>query len=327
MPDFGPPQHLIDALCDCSQEAKNNQYTRSQGHVRLVTALANMYSQLMGRQLNPMTDVVVSMGAYSILSHAINAFLEEGDEIVLVEPFFDCYQPMAKIAGAKTVFVPLRPQGQYAGQSKDWVLDPGELEAAFSRKTKMIIVNNPNNPLGKLFTTEELTVVAELCKRYDVICLMDEVYEWLTYSGTKHVRMATLPGMWERTITVGSAGKTFSATGWKMGWGIGPEHLVKHMQTMHANTGYCYPTLLQEAVARALEVETARLGQPDCYFTQLAVDTERKRDEIAQVLREVGLEPIIPDSGYFMMADTTPLGDSHPPTSLSTLVHSPVFHN
>ncbi|CAI8035357.1 Kynurenine--oxoglutarate transaminase 3 [Geodia barretti] len=123
-----------------------------------------------------------------------------------------------------------------------------------------------------------------------------------------HRPPATLPGMWERTITVGSAGKTFSATGWKMGWGIGPEHLVKHMQTMHANTGYCYPTLLQEAVARALEVETARLGQPDCYFTQLAVDTERKRDEIAEVLREVGLEPIIPDSGYFMMADTTPLG-------------------
>jgi len=172
----------------------------------------------------------------------------------------------------------------------------------------MIILNTPHNPFGKVFTRSELEVIADLCKRYDVMCVSDEVYEWMVYTGNEHVRMASLPGMWERTVTIGCAGKTFNATGWKTGWTVGPEYLIKPMQTVHANTGYTMITPIQEAIAVGIELETSRLGQPGSYFMEVPAMLEKKRDETVAVLREVGFTPIVPDGGYFIMADTSGLG-------------------
>jgi kynurenine--oxoglutarate transaminase/cysteine-S-conjugate beta-lyase/glutamine--phenylpyruvate transaminase len=175
----------------------------------------------MCREINPLNEILVTGGAYGSLFNALTGFLNENDEAIIIEPFFDCYAPMVVSAKSKCVYVPLKPK--HASQSNqqqvtstaDWAWDDAELEQAFTSKTRLVIINTPNNPLGKVFTREELERLAQLCIKHNCICISDEVYEHLTYD-RKHIRMATLPGMWERTVTVGSAGKTFSSTGSKV---------------------------------------------------------------------------------------------------------------
>jgi kynurenine--oxoglutarate transaminase/cysteine-S-conjugate beta-lyase/glutamine--phenylpyruvate transaminase len=313
-PNFSPPQHIIDALAECSKEVQYHQYTRGPGHPRLVKALATLHSKLQGRDIDPFNEVVTTIGAYSALYQSIQGHVNPGDEVILIEPFFDCYNPMVHIAGGKPIYVPLRPSptadkgnGRYPVSSSDWVLDMDELKGAITPNTKAIILNNPNNPLGKVFTHSELKDIAEVCISNDLLCISDEVYEWLIYPGNKHIRIATIPGMWDRTITIGSAGKTFSCTGWKLGWGIGPAPLIKNMVSVASNLNYTNPTLLQEAVAVGLEIELGRLDQNDCYFNELPALLLKKRDSIAEALRGIGLTPIIPEGGYFIMADSSTL--------------------
>ncbi|XP_063966225.1 kynurenine aminotransferase-like isoform X1 [Lytechinus pictus] len=312
-PDFAPPNSVTQALTEIIAPGSNplmSQYTRSYGHARLVNAIAAMYTKFMGREVDPMTGVLVSVGAYGSLYYAINSHVNPGDEVIIIEPFFDCYEPMVRMARGVPRFIALKPTNKTEGvtSTKDFTLDINELRGLFNSKTKAIIVNNPNNPLGKLFTREELTEIADLCKEHDVICISDEVYEHLVYDDNKFTRIATLPDMWDRTITVCSAGKIFSATGWKLGWSIGPQHLIKNCQTLHQNCVYTCPTLIQEAVARGLEIEFSRLGQPECYFLELPRELQEKRDKMAKILRECNLTPIIPDGGYFMMAQYGHLG-------------------
>ncbi|XP_030853561.1 kynurenine--oxoglutarate transaminase 3-like isoform X1 [Strongylocentrotus purpuratus] len=310
-PDFAPPNSVTQALTEILAPGSNplmNQYTRSYGHARLVNAIAAMYSKFIGREVDPMTGVLVSVGAYGSLYYAINSHVNPGDEVIIIEPFFDCYEPMVRMARGVPRFIPLRPKNEGVTSTRDFYLDKEELKGLFNKKTKAIIVNNPNNPLGKIFSEEELTVIADLCKEHDVMCISDEVYEHLVYSGNKFTRMASLPGMWDRTITVCSAGKIFSATGWKLGWSIGPQHLIKNSQTLHQNCVYNCPTLIQEAVARGLELEFSRLGQPECYFLELPRELEEKRNKMEKVLKESSFIPIIPEGGYFMMAKYGHLG-------------------
>ncbi|KAJ9573680.1 hypothetical protein L9F63_008950 [Diploptera punctata] len=215
---------------------------------------------------------------------------------------------MVKAGGGIPRFIPLR-LNKTSGKimSSDWVLDPAELTSLFNSKTKAIIINTPQNPVGKVFTQKELELIADLCKKWNVLCISDEVYEWLVYKPYKHIRIATLPGMWERTITIGSAGKTFSVTGWKIGWAYGPANLMKNLQTVHQNCVYTCCTPLQEAVASGFELEMTRLGQPECYFESLPRELEAKRDYMAKFLSDVGMVPTIPEGGYFMIADWSPL--------------------
>ncbi|NXH12046.1 KAT1 transaminase, partial [Bucco capensis] len=307
-PDFSPPGFLKEAFVRALSGENHmvHQYTRAFGHPPLVKILAQFFGKLLGQELDPMTNVMVTVGAYQALFCCFQAFVEEGDEVIILEPFFDCYEAMVRMAGGSPVFVPLRLKAPTDGKlmsSAAWQLDPAELASKFSKQTKAIVLNSPNNPLGKVFSREELGLLAELCVKHDVLCISDEVYEWLVYDGKEHVRIASLPGMWERTVTIGSAGKTFSITGWKVGWTVGPNRLLQHLRTVHQNSVYHCATVGQEAVAQGFQRELELYGKPDSYFIQLPKELQQKRDRLVQSLDAVGMKPIIPEGTYFLVAD------------------------
>ncbi|XP_031631270.1 kynurenine--oxoglutarate transaminase 3-like [Contarinia nasturtii] len=311
----GPvPQYITDALAAAAKSPNSivNQYTRGSGHPRLIQALSTLYSQLVDRKIDPINEMLITIGAYEALYATIQGHVDEGDEVIIIEPFFECYEPMVKICGGVPRFIPLRLNNTTTSSnseinSSDYVLDDGELEGLFNEKTKMIILNTPNNPLGKVFSRIELTKIAELCQKYNVLCVSDEVYEWMIFDDNKHIRICTLPGMWERTITIGSAGKTFSVTGWKTGWAYGPANLIINLKMVHQNCVYNCPTPIQEAIAIIFEGEIKRLDSPACYFNVLAAELKKKRDFMAEFLNENGMKPIIPQGGFFMTANWSAL--------------------
>jgi len=325
LPDDLIPDYVINSLRDVINDPSvmMHQYTRGFGHPRLVNAIASLYTKLLtiDHTIDPNKEVLVTDGAYEALFTAILGHVNPGDEVIIIEPYFDCYEPMVKLAGGTPRFISLKPtrtEGTIC--SGDWKLDNDELKQVFNAKTKAIIFNNPNNPLGKVFSREEINTICSLCKEHNVLMISDDVYEHMLYDNNAMVRVAELPGMWERTISIGSAGKTFSVTGWKLGWAYGPEHLIKNCQVVHQNCVYACPTPIQEAVARAFELEMTRLDSPECYFTSISRDLSQKRDFLARVLEDVGMKPVIPQGGYFMMANWKDLADKIDLTS-ETDVH------
>jgi len=314
LPDDLVPHYVLQSLgevvADTSAGVALHQYTRGFGHPRLVTAIAELYTRLLdiGHTIDPLSEVLVTDGAYEALFTAIMGHVNPGDEVIIIEPYFDCYEPMVRLAGGTPVFISLKPSGGGGTcSSADWRLDSEELKKVFTSKTKAVIFNNPNNPLGKVFSEAEVSELCGLCVKHDVLMISDDVYEHMVFEQSKMVRVATMPGMWDRTITIGSAGKTFSVTGWKLGWAYGPAHLIRNCGVVHQNCVYACPTPLQEAVARAFEVELGRLASPDCYFTSISVDLARKRDYVVEMLEEVGMSPVVPEGGYFIMADWSAL--------------------
>ncbi len=291
-PNFPCPDFLKEAAAS-AVHGDQNQYARSAGLPRLVKVLASHLAPEFGRDLDPFSDVTVTAGATEGLFLAATAFLEGGDEVVMIEPFYDAYPADSELFGANCVYVPLRPEA-----SGRWGLDFDELEKGFTSKTKMIFLNTPHNPTGKVFSREELERIADLCKRFDVLVVSDEVYDRMAFDGLEHVRIASLPGMWDRTITLGSAGKTFSVTGWKIGWAIAPEPLSTGLRKAHQWVSYAVTTPLQEAVAFALEE-----AGPRDYYTQLRGMYQKKRDYLSRVLKENGFRVYVPEGTYFILAD------------------------
>lgn len=309
-PDFHAPSNVTKALAAIanSDNPLLQQYTRGFGHPRLINAIAKLYSKLINRTLDPNNEVLVTVGAYEALYTALQGHTNPGDEWIIIEPFYDCYVPMVRIVGGIPRFIPLKPKKTDGPlTSADWTFDKEELKKLFNEKTKGIVINTPNNPIGKVYTLDELQFIADLAKKWNTLVVSDEVYEWIVYEPNKHIRIATLPGMFERTITIGSAGKTFSVTGWKIGWAYGPANLLHNLQIVHQNVVYTCSTPIQEAVALGFEKEIERFDHPECYFFSLAKELIPKRDYMAKFLTDVGMSPTIPEGGYFMIADWTAL--------------------
>ncbi|XP_071053704.1 kynurenine aminotransferase-like [Onthophagus taurus] len=307
-PNFHPPEEITKALFEVANSPNTNlhQYTRGYGHPRLISILTKLYSKLLQRNLNGQTEFLVTNGAQQALYSAITGHIDEGDEAIIIEPYFDLYGPMIKIAGGVAKFIPLRLKNQKNKNlitSNDWVLDPDELEKLFNKKTKLIILNTPHNPLGKVFTLSELEMIANLCIKYNVLCISDEVYEFLVYEPSKHVRISTLPGMFERTLTIGSAGKTFSVTGWRVGWIYGGQKVLRNAQVVHQNCVYTCTTPIQEAIAIVLEKEFEKLNSNESYFAKMSNELKKKRDFMVDIFQKIGMVPSIPDGGYFILAD------------------------
>ena len=286
-PDFDGP----DVLKQSAQHAiagHRNQYAQSQGEPELRRAIAEHAKRFYGMDVNPDTEVTVTTGATDALFSAMQAFIEPGDEVIVFQPFYDLYVPAILMAGGVPVAVTLN--------APDFRFYPMELQAAFSPKTKAILINTPHNPTGTVFTMQEMMMIAELCQEFDVLAITDEVYEHIIFTGATHRRIATIPGMQDRTLTISSAGKTFSFTGWKVGWAIGAEALMTAIRRVHQFTVFATATPFQYASADGL-----RLGNE--YYTELAADYQARRDFLMKVLTNVGLEPQMPDGAYFIMAN------------------------
>ncbi len=301
-PNFPAPDFIKNAAKEAI-DANLNQYARSAGQINLVNALAECYSPLFGRELDPLREIVISTGATEGIFATMQGLVDPGDEVILIEPFYDSYPAAVTMAGGTPVFVPLRAV-EGSTSASEWLLDMDELAAAFSPRTKLLVVNTPMNPIGKVFSLQELTQIANLVQQHNVLVLSDEVYERMVYPAadgtpTTHVRLATLPGMWERTLTLGSAGKTFSVTGWKIGWAIGPVPLVHAVLMAHQWIPFTVATPLQEAVAAAV-VQAPK----ENYYEWLAMTYQAKRDKLLSALEDVGLTPVRPDGSYFILVAT-----------------------
>jgi N-succinyldiaminopimelate aminotransferase len=293
-PDFEGPPALLSAATNALWSG-DNQYARSRGHPALGAEIAASRERLYGLDLDPLEEVVVFSGATEGICSSILGLLDPGDEAILFEPVYDSYAPCLAMAGATPRFVTLR--------FPDLALDPDELRAAVTDRTRMIVLNTPMNPSGKVFTSEELEVVAGVARERDLIVLADEVYEHLTFDGAEHVPIATLPGMRERTLTLSSTGKTFSLTGWKVGWGTGPRELIDAAQAAHQFVTYATATPLQAAMAVALRDFTGD------YLDTFREEYRERRDFLVAALRDAGFGVRAPAGTYFVLADFSALHD------------------
>jgi aminotransferase len=294
-PDFPAPEELKEAASRAI--ALNlNQYAVTWGAPNLRQAIAARFERSYGVSVDPDREVTVCCGATEAMVAALMALLNPGDEVVTFEPFYENYGPDAILAGAVPRFVTLVPP--------DWTFDPAELRAAFSPKTRAIIMNSPHNPTGKVFSREELTLIASLCEEFDVVAVTDEIYEHILYDGNVHIPMATLKGMKDRTITINSMSKTYSVTGWRVGWTIAPGWITGAIRKVHDFLTVGAPAPLQDAGALALAL-------PQSYYDELSARYAERRARMLGILDACGFTVYRPGGAYYTMVDTRPLGYSH----------------
>ena len=291
-PDFAAPEEIKEAACRAIR-ADVNQYAITWGAPALREAIAAKAERCYGMRVDPEREIAVTCGATEAMIASILAIVNPGEEVVVFEPFYENYGPDAILAGATPRFVSLRPP--------DWSFDPDELAAAFNDKTRGIILNTPNNPTGKVFTRDELETIAALCRKWDVVAFSDEIYEHIIYDGATHIPIATLPGMADRTVTINALSKTYSVTGWRVGWTIASPELTSGIRKVHdfLTVGAAAP--LQEAGAAALAL-------PDGYYAKLATEYVARRDLLLAGLRGVGFQCEAPRGAYYILADAAGLG-------------------
>jgi N-succinyldiaminopimelate aminotransferase len=287
-PDFDGPCEIFD-FARRAMDQGCNQYARSMGLPVLVESVVRHLSRAYGMAYEPMSEVCVTTGATEGLAASVLGLINPGDEVLLMEPFYDSYPALAAMAGASVKSIVLESPG--------FELDLDKLAALISPKTRLLILNNPHNPSGKVFTSEELQGIAKLCIAHDIIVISDEVYEFLTYEGIPHIPIAGLPGMRERTLTVSSTGKTFSLTGWKIGWVFGPEDLISATQAAHQFLTFAVSTPFQAAMAKAID----HFGSN--YLVDLRKDYLERRDFLVDLLKDKGFGVSAPKGSYFVLAD------------------------
>lgn len=295
-PDFEPPAFVLEAGRRAMEGYQ--QYSPLAGMPRLREAVAHTMREEMGREIDVEREITVTVGATEGIYTSITALVNPGDEVVLLEPFYDSYPASITMAGGIPRYVPLR-----LGEEGDWTLDLEELRSVLNDKTRMLIVNTPNNPTGKRFTREELQGIADLCHEFDLYVLADEVYDRLVFDGQKHIPIASLPGMWERTITLRSVGKTFSVTGWKIGWAVASPALSEAIRMAHQWIPFSTSSPFQNAMADVL-LESEENG----YYDDFIAMYQSKRDKLVTALRSAGLKPVVPEGTYFVMANTADFG-------------------
>jgi len=292
-PDTDGPQELKDVAIAAIEDGRGNQYPPPHGLPLLREAIAAHQQRFYGLKVDPGLEVVVGTGASEVIQSTLMALIDDGDEVIVFEPWFDIYAAGISLARGRRVGVPM------AGP--DLRPDLDALRRAVTPRTRMILLNSPHNPTGVVFTPEELAEVAAIAIDNDLLVLSDEAYEHLWFDDHRHVPIATLPGMWERTVTVGSGGKTFSFTGWKVGWATGPADLLGAVRVVRQHLSYVSGGPFQYAMAHGL-------GLPDDYFTSFRADLAAKRDLLAAGLSSLGMRVLPTQGTYFITTDITPLG-------------------
>lgn len=285
-PNWDGADFVKKAAVEATLSGGNDQYPPSPGIPALREAITDHYGPLLGRTLDPATETTVTCGCTEALAASFLGLVNPGDEVILIEPYYDAYPVNVSLAGGVPRYVTLRPPG--------FEIDVDELHSAFNPETKAIVVNNPHNPTGRVLSDDELTAIAELCSHYDVIAICDEVYEEMVFD-VEHRRLAVYDGMWDRTLTLSSLGKTFSLTGWKVGWAIGPAHLTDGLRSAHQFMTFTTPTPVQHGAVAAL-------GAPASFYQQMRESYQSKRDFLAQGLAEIGFDVHLPQGTYFLMA-------------------------
>lgn len=291
-PDFEAPEAIKEAA-KAAISRDRNQYAPPHGTKALVDAVAHDFTRRHGVPVNGDEQVTVCCGSTEAMMAVMLSCVDPGDEVIVFEPFYENYGPDAILAGATPRFVRLR--------EPDWTFDPDELAHAFSKRTRAIVINSPNNPTGKVFSRAELQVIADLCQHWDVIAVSDEIYEHIVFDGRSHVPIASLPGMAERTVTTSGLSKTFSVTGWRVGWAIAPASLTAGIRKLHDFLTVAAPTPFQEAGAVALAL-------PDETYAALAAGYQAKRDLLLDILQRQGLTCYKPGGAYYLMADVARFG-------------------
>jgi len=291
-PDFAAPEE-IKAAAARAVAADINQYAITWGAKTLRDALVAKQQRFTGLSFDPEREVTVCCGATECMASVMLALVDPGDEVIVFEPFYENYGPDAILSGAVPRFVRLR--------EPEWSFDAAELAAAFNSKTRAIVVNTPNNPTGKVFSRVEMEQIAALCRKWDVVCVTDEIYEHILYDGAEHVSMAALDGMRERTVTISGLSKTWSVTGWRIGWCLAPPELTNAIRKVHDFLTVGAPAPLQEAAATAL-------AMPQDYFRRLADSYRERREFLVPVLQRAGFKPFPPRGAYYVMTDISEFG-------------------
>ena len=293
-PNFSGPKDLLQVASDSIVKRELNQYSRSFGLPQLTSSIKNRFKLTQNLEYNDQNEITVFSGATEAIFAIFASVLELGDEVIIFEPHYDSYRPSINAAGGKEKIITLRK----SAQDQRFTFDKGELTSAISPKTKAILINSPNNPTGSVFTNEELAFIADLCIKHDCIAVSDEVYEYIVFDGLKHKSIASFPGMKDRTITISSAGKTFSVTGWKIGWALASKDLTNAIRTSHQFITFCSATPFQYAIADALNFNEE-------FFEDLRSSYENKRNKLCSGLEKIGFKVIQPQGTYFTQVDVS----------------------
>ncbi|HEV2499114.1 MAG TPA: aminotransferase class I/II-fold pyridoxal phosphate-dependent enzyme [Terriglobia bacterium] len=291
-PDFPAPAEVKEAAVSAIR-ADVNQYSITWGAKEMRRAIAERFERDTGLAIDPERELTVACGATEAMIASLLAIIDPGDEVVVFEPFYENYGPDSIICGARPRYVQLRPP--------DWTFDPDELAAAFNEHTRAIVLNTPNNPTGKVFTRVELEQIAVLCERWDAYAVSDEIYQYIVYDGAQHISIASLPAMRERSITINSMSKTYSVTGWRVGYAVAPPATSDAIRKMHDFITVGAPAPLQEAGAVALRM-------PESYYAKIRAEYTRRRDRFLPVLEKAGFRCFKPRGAYYIMTDISGFG-------------------